>query len=286
MSRITLSPRQAPADDTGLRLDLRRIHPAACAGLDAAGVAALPVWQGRQAAALGDFFDVSLADDGATEPTLVVAGGAARCDRLGWCMDGGTLLVHGEAGDFFAAGLLSGRVTLHGSAGLQAAMGLRGGSLVVHGNLGDYAAGALPGAMDGVRGGVIVVHGSVGARFGDRMRRGVAIVGGDAGDFFASRLVAGTLALGGQAGAHPGYGQRRGSLLFAGPAPTPPATFVPTRHTADVAWQLIARDVARLARAHGLDAGSPIHALPQLQPSRWAGDTAADGRGEWWLAGA
>lgn len=27
MSRITLSPRLAPAEDTGLRLDLRRIHP-------------------------------------------------------------------------------------------------------------------------------------------------------------------------------------------------------------------------------------------------------------------
>lgn len=281
MSGWILTPKAAPA----LRLDMRRILPATLAGLDAAAAARAPVWHGREATALGDWFTLT-PHAGDAEPTLVVEGGAARCDRLGWGMEGGTLTVHGEAGDFFAAGLRGGRVTLHGSAGLQAGMALAGGSLVVRGSLGDFACGALPGAMDGVRGGVIVVHGSVGARFGDRMRRGVALVAGDAGDFFASRLVAGTLALGGRAGAHPGYGQRRGSLLFAGTAPTPPASFVPTAHNMAVAWQLIARDVARLAQAHGLDAASPIHALPQRQPARWAGDTAADGRGEWWLAGA
>lgn len=286
MSRWTLSPLADPGGAAAPRLDLRRILPAAFEGLDEAAAARLPVWQGKRALALGDCFQLRREDDGQDAVHLIVAGGAARADRLGWGMDCGRLEVHGEAGDFFAAGLRGGTVMLHGSAGLQAGMAMAGGSLVVHGDLGDFACGALPGAMDGLRGGVVVVHGSVGARFGDRMRRGVAIVGGDAGDFFASRLVAGTLALGGRAGAHPGHGQRRGSLLFAGPAPTPPATFVPTHHGADVAWQLIARDVARLAARHGLDAASPVHALPQRRPARWAGDTAVDGRGEWWLAGA
>jgi formylmethanofuran dehydrogenase subunit C len=126
--------------------------------------------------------------------------------------------------------------------------------------------------MDGMRGGTLIVKGRAGERFGDRMRRGTAVVFGDAGDFFASRLVAGTLALGGRCGAHPAYGMRRGSIVFAGATPQLPTGFVPNRAGAEVFWQLLARDLSR----HG----GVFADLPARQIERSCGDLAADGKGE------
>jgi len=151
---------------------------------------------------------------------------------------------------------------------------MAGGTLTIEGDVDDFAASTLPGSMDGMRGGLLVVKGNAGARFGDRMRRGTALVFGDAGDFLASRMVAGTIAVGGRVGAHAGYGMRRGSVVFATAEPLPAqlATFVPTLASADVFWQLLARDLA--AR------GAPFAELASRPMVRYLGDLGAGGKGE------
>jgi formylmethanofuran dehydrogenase subunit C len=101
------------------------------------------------------------------------------------------------------------------------------------------------------------------------------LIHGDAGDFLAARMVAGTVALAGRAGAHCGYGMRRGTLVFAGPAPETPPTFVETRHDITVFWALLRRSLAY----HG----GPFAALPARTPHRLVGDLAAGGKGEWLL---
>ena len=275
MSGWQLTLKQQPA----LRLDLRRVVPLPLAALDAAGVAAVEVWHGNERTLLADWFAIEALD---ADDELLVRGDLSRCDRLGQAMAGGRLEVEGSVGDWFAAGLSGGAVHLCGNAGRVAACAMRGGELTVQGDLGDFGCGALPGDADGLRGGTVVVHGSVGERFADRMRRGTVLIGGDAGEFLASRMVAGTIALAGHCGAHPGYLQRRGSLVFAGAAPTPTATFVPVPGDAAVAWQLLSREIARLADRHGL--ADSFAALPSRRPLRLLGDLAADGRGEWWLA--
>ncbi|RZU02705.1 formylmethanofuran dehydrogenase subunit C [Rivibacter subsaxonicus] len=277
MSGWQLTLKQTPT----LRLDLRRVAPLALAALDAAGVAAIELWHGNERGALGDWFDIAAID---TDGELLVRGDLSRCDRIGQGMAGGRLEVEGSVGDWFAAGLAGGEVHLCGNAGRLAACAMQGGELSVQGDLGDHGCGALPGDMDGLRGGTVVVHGSVGARFGDRMRRGTVLIGGDAGDFLASRMVAGTIALAGRCGAHPGYLQRRGSLVFAGAQPEAPASFVPAHGEATVAGQLLAREIARLAHHHGLD--EAFATLAARRSTRLRGDLAVDGRGEWWLAGS
>jgi formylmethanofuran dehydrogenase subunit C len=106
------------------------------------------------------------------------------------------------------------------------------------------------------------------------MRRGSAIVFGDTGDFLASRMVAGTIALGGRTGAHVAYGMRRGSVVFATqPAPAQSsATFVPALGSADVFWQLLARDLSR----HG----GPFEGLAGKRIERSLGDVSVLGKGE------
>ena len=107
------------------------------------------------------------------------------------------------------------------------------------------------------------------------MRRGSAVVHGDVGDFLASRLVAGTMAIGGRCGAHPGYGMRRGTIVFAGPPPPVPATFMPTAHDLGVFWGLLARDLQ--------SEGGAFAQLAGRRPQRHVGDIAVGGKGEWLL---
>jgi formylmethanofuran dehydrogenase subunit C len=268
MTRVRLALKQVPQ----LRVDLRGVTPAALAGLAPAQVERLTVTQGMQTLPLAEFFTVTC--DGAPEPggELVFEGDLSRFDRIGWQLAGGRIVVAGSAGDYVGACMSGGEVQVQGSAGLLAACEMAGGTLTIAGDVGDHAASSLPGSMDGMRGGTLVVRGRAGDRFADRMRRGSALVFGDVGDFLASRLVAGTIAIGGRAGAHVGYGMRRGSIVFAGSAPRVAATFVPALADAPVAWQLLARDIAR----HG----GPFAGLPARRTVRHLGDLSADGRGE------
>ena len=264
--------RQPPA----LRVDLRGLLPTGLAALDAAGVAQQRVWHGNETLALGDLFDIKPGVAG-DAPQLQVEGDLSRMDGLGWGLEAGLIVVEGAAGHHLGTQMSGGEIRVSGDAGDLAGCEMSGGRLAIAGDVGDYAASPLPGSMDGMRGGVLVVQGRAGARFADRMRRGTAVVHGDVGDFCASRLVAGTVALGGRCGAHPGYGMRRGSLVFAGAAPEAmPLTFVPTRHDLRVFWALLARDV----RVHG----GAFADLAQRQPQRYVGDLAAGGQGEWLVA--
>ncbi|MEJ8853632.1 formylmethanofuran dehydrogenase subunit C [Variovorax robiniae] len=266
MSGWRLTLKSQPA----LRVDLRGVAPVALAGLSVAQVEQTRVGHGSAFVALAEFFKVETADD----DTLVLEGDLSRFDRVGWRMAGGIVRVEGSVGHHAGGCMSAGELHVNGSAGLQAACEMAGGKLLVHGDVDDFAASTLPGSIDGMRGGTFVVMGNAGARFGDRMRRGSAIVHGHAGDFLASRMVAGTIAVGGGVGQHVGYGMRRGSVVLASASGRfePASTFVPAVASADVIWQLLARDLAR----HG----GPFAALASRRIERHLGDLSADGKGE------
>jgi len=272
MTRVRLVLKNAPP----LRLDLRGVTPAALAGLSIEQIEKLPLVHGNQMLALAEFFSVAALAAGDGMPELQLEGDLSRVDRIGWQLAGGRIVVAGPVGDYAGACMSGGELHVRGHAGLLAGCEMSGGLLQIDGDAGDHAASTLPGSMDGMRGGTLIVRGRAGDRFADRMRRGSALVFGDVGDFLASRLVAGTIAIGGRAGAHVGYGMRRGSIVFAGAAPDLPATFVPALGGTPVAWQLIARDLAR----HG----GPFAGLAARRAVRHLGDLAADGRGELLLA--
>ena len=266
MSSTRLTLKQAPL----LRVDLRGITPAACAGFNASQIERLTVTHGNQTLPLAELFSVAQADAATDE--LVLQGDCSRIDRIGWQMAAGSIVIEGHAGDYAGACMSGGSVLVRGSAGALAACEMAGGVLTIEGNVGDFSASTLPGSMDGMRGGTFIVKGHAGARFADRMRRGSALVFGNAGDFLASRMVAGTVAVGGTAGAHVGYGMRRGSVVLAGAAPQIASTFVPALVDAAVFWQLLARDLAR----HG----GPFASLPARRVTRHLGDLGAGGKGE------
>jgi formylmethanofuran dehydrogenase subunit C len=261
MSGWTLRLRQAPA----LRVDLRGVTPAALARADGERI---EIGHGNALVPLAEFFQLTRRDDDA----LVFEGDLSHFDFVGAQMDEGTLMVDGPVGDHAGSAMRGGMLQVRGPAGALAGCEMSGGTLRIDGNAGDFAAGALPGSMDGMRGGTLLVLGNAGARLGDRMRRGTVLVFSDAGDFMASRMVAGTIALAGRCGQHAGYGMRRGSLVFAGTAPEVPSTFVPAIGSAEVFWQLLARDLAK----HG----GAFADLPARRIQRHLGDLGAGGKGE------
>ncbi|OYV00956.1 MAG: formylmethanofuran dehydrogenase subunit C [Burkholderiales bacterium PBB5] len=273
MNGLQLTLRHAPM----LRLDLRGLLPLPLLALEAAALAARPVLLGNQALPLAELFDVQRFE--ADQPTLRLVGDLQRADHVGRGLGAGLLQVHGDVGDHAGTAMGGGELHIHGSAGDLAGCQLAGGRLQVHGDVGHHAASGLPGSLDGMRGGLFIVHGNAGHRLADRMRRGSLIVLGDVGDFAASRLVAGTLVLAGRVGTHVGWGQRRGSLVLLDPAFQPGPTWVPAGAEAPVAWQLLARSIARLAADLG-PAAQALHTLPRRAIRRHLGDLAVDGRGE------
>lgn len=257
-----------------LRLDARSLLPQVLCPLGREEVLRLPLPQGRETIAVGECFDVgSVAEDDALH--LRFEGELSRFDALGAGMTAGMLEVHGSVGDCAGMGMSGGELRVHGSVRDLAACAMAGGTLEITGNIGDFAASARPGESYGMSGGTLVVHGNAGERLGDRMRRGTVVVHGDAGDFLASRLAAGTIALGGRCGLHAGWGMRRGSLVFAGPAPQPASTYAPVHADMQVTWQLLARDLARY--------GGRFEGLARRPVARWVGDAAVRGQGEWLL---
>jgi formylmethanofuran dehydrogenase subunit C len=273
MNGLSLTLRAAPA----LRLDLRGLLPQPLLALDDAALAALPVLMGLAAVPLAELFTFERFD--ADQPTLRLVGDLSRADHVGRGLAEGCVEVDGNVGDHAGTAMTGGTLRIAGDAGLLAGCQLAGGRLEVRGSVGDHAASGLPGSMDGMRGGLFIVHGNAGRRLADRMRRGTLLVLGATADFAASRLVAGTVVLAGRVGAHPGYGLRRGSLLLLDGPAEPPPTWVPAGADAPVAWQLLARDLARLAA----DIGPPAAALaelPRRRVRRHLGDLAVDGRGE------
>jgi formylmethanofuran dehydrogenase subunit C len=126
-----------------------------------------------------------------------------------------------------------------------------------------------------MNGGMVIVGGDAGSRAGDRMRRGVIAIAGNAGGHAGSRMIAGTLMVMGKGvGEFPGFGMKRGTLIFR----HPPARMLPTfsdggRHQFGF-LALLRRALADAGASpemlHGLDAPA----------RRYTGDAAFDGLGE------
>jgi formylmethanofuran dehydrogenase subunit C len=255
------------------RLDLSALVPAHLGRLDQAAIERLPIGTTRARLAVGDVFSVRMGDPAG----IVFEGGSERFDRVAAGMDGGDVVVDGDAGLLAGRAMTGGRLEVRGSAGAFAASGLRGGIVEIRGDAGANLGGPLAGERTGMSGGSVVVRGRAGPRAGDRMRRGLIVVEGEAGEFPGARMIAGTLVVCGAVGRLPGTLMRRGTLLLGGAAELSP-TFVAIGGGTPAFAALLARALAPLSTVAAAVAARPWQ--------RFAGDMATLGRGEILLAGA
>jgi formylmethanofuran dehydrogenase subunit C len=199
-------------------LDVDGITPDRLATLSAHEIAALPVWAGGRAAAVGDFFSIG----GERSATVRVVGDLSRVNGLGAGMAAGELIVDGSAGRRVGAAMRGGVLTVNGDVGDDAGVALAGGLLRVNGNAGDRLGAAEAGASKGMTGGEIIVTGSAGERVAARARRGLVVVAGDVGAHAAHAIIAGTLVVVGRVGAAAGRGSKRGTIVTTRPMEVPP----------------------------------------------------------------
>ena len=232
MTTLTLRP-GLPAG----RIDLAGVLPQR----DLAGAT---VVFGNRRLPLAELFAI----EGGSDDALVLRGTDRRCDAIGEGLDGGTIIVEGDAG--FYAG-----------------RGMKAGLLHIKGGAGDFLAAAHPGTRRGMSGGVVRVDGSVGDRAGEFIRRGIVIVGGDAGAYAGARGIAGTLVVLGRCGPYAGWALKRASVVLAqAPQSMPPGFGDAGLH--EIVYLRL------LARRLGLDPA------PFARVRRFAGDTQAGGKGE------
>ena len=269
MSGLTFSARAEPPQ----RVDLAALTPEALKGKSLSEIAAIEIGSTRAALKVGDLFVLREGD----RETLVFEGGAERFDRVGVGLTGGAIRVVGDVGVEAGRGMKGGELTIEGGAGAYAGSGMRGGVLAIGGDAGERLGAPRAGETEGMNGGLIHVAGRAGERAGDRLRRGFILIEGAAGDCPGSRMIAGTLAIGGQAGALPGYLMNRGTILLAGGV----RQMAPTFRDCGV-YDLVA---AKLIAAHLEPRSARLGAAFRGALRRYAGDLAALGRGEIFVAG-
>lgn len=215
MSRVRLSlraPLEAPLDGSPLA-------PARLGPLPEDEIAGLGLRYGNRQVEVGELFEVSVdGDDGPEDGDhrLELAGDLARTHRLGRAMDGGELVVDGDAGDHLGAEMSGGRVTVRGSAGSWCGAEMTGGRIRVEGDVGRRAGAAYPGSRHGMNRGVILVEGDAGPHLGETMRRGLVAVRGRTGRHAGAHMVAGSLFLLGGGPGPVGAAMRRGTILATG----------------------------------------------------------------------
>ena len=173
---------------------------------------------------------------GAGGPRLVIEGDGSRLDRIGAAMRDGLIRIEGNAGAYLGIGMRGGQIEVSGDTDAYAASGLAGGLVRIRGDAADFLGAALPGEHRGMRGGVVIVGGRLGDRAADHMRRG--------------------------------------TLLFAGPAPAPGPTF-------NDAGELPLGFLVLLARSwKELPSRFASLSRPSTRVRRWVGDLAFGGQGE------
>ncbi len=199
-------------------LEAEVITPNRLAGLNQAGIAALPVQHGNQKAALGDFFRVT----GSSNGEIRVEGDLSRVKLIGAGMTRGRIVVAGNVGMHVGAGMRGGEIAVEGNAGDWAGAEMVGGRLEIKGHAGHLVGSGYRGSASGMQGGEIIVFGNAGNEVGGAMRRGLIAIGGDSGDFTGVNVLAGTIIVLGRLGWRSGAGMKRGSIISMHDAPILP----------------------------------------------------------------
>jgi len=262
---VVLSLRAPLAHD----LDASCVAPDRFAALSAREIAELPVWAGRTAARLGDFFDVR----GERSARVCVEGDTERVSSIGRGMRDGKLDVAGSAGRETGMGMAGGTLVVHGDAGHGAGVAMAGGVLCINGRAGDGVGSAPAGGPRGMTGGEIIVRGSAGRDAGALVRRGLIVVGGDGVGGAGRAMIAGTIVVFGTLGPGAALWSKRGTLVAMCGVEVPP-TF---RYACTYRPPHVALLLTHLRSCYALGV-EECHITGEYR--RYSGDLAELGRGE------
>lgn len=278
MKTIKMTLKQEPA----IPLEVDALNPLQLAGMSADRIRSCEIWSGKGKKPAGDFFEVEIykgvprLPDGVLLPEetvcLELCGNLSRVKRIGQGLEGGFILVHGDAGLHLGAFMSGGGILVEGSTGDWTGAHMSGGHIRVLGNAGNFTGSGYWGNKLGMTGGMILVQGSAAGMTGRLMRRGLIIVQGDAGDFTAGNMIAGTVIVGGSVGRRTGAEMKRGTVLLAAEPEMMP-TFLETSLYEPVFVNIFVRSLK--------EKGITVPGINEnITCRRFAGDQAVQGKGE------
>lgn len=193
-----------------LCLEVEGILPNVIVEKDVEEIENLPIQYGNRKVKLSEFFDISV--EKSETPRVVFEGDMSRVKRIGWKLDGGEIIVKGNAGMYLGAFMSDGRIIVEGDVGNFSALNMRGGEILIEGNAGDYLCASYRGDWRGMSGGTVIVKGNAGKELGSYMRGGKIVVEGTADDFAGINMKSGLMIIN-KAKSRLGAGMTAGSIV-------------------------------------------------------------------------
>ncbi len=176
-----------------ISLEVEGVLPNEVAGMSLEEVENFPIQYGNRKVKLSEFFDVSV--EKSEVPRIVFEGDMSRVKRIGWKLDGGEIIVKGNAGMYLGAFMSGGRIVVEGNVGDFSALNMNGGEIIIKGNAGNYLCASYRGEWRGMSGGTVLVEGNVGKELGANMRNGRIVVKGTADEFAGVSMKGGLIVL-------------------------------------------------------------------------------------------
>jgi formylmethanofuran dehydrogenase subunit C len=268
---IKLTLKTAPT----VPLEAEKISPDVLATLSNAQIKSLPVFHGKRAMQLGDFFEV----EGEASERIELRGDCGRVKWIGRGMTRGRIDCVGNIGMHAGAFMRGGELHVEGNASDWLGAELAGGLIHVRGNAGGQIGAAYRGNLTGMRDGMILVRGNAGLEVGMRMKRGIIAIGGKVRDFAGIQMKGGTLVLLGGSEVRLGAWMTRGTIITTQAPRLLPTFLLACRYEPNFVG-LYARHLA----AHGFHLPAAAHEGSYL---RYTGDSSVPGKGEIlvWQAG-
>jgi formylmethanofuran dehydrogenase subunit C len=234
----------------------------------------IETFHGNRRVPLAELFRVS---GNPSDGRIEFGGELGAVDHIGAGMDGGEIVVHGDAGRHVGAGMTGGTIRVMGSAGDWVGAEMKGGVIYISGSAEDHAGAAYAGSRRGMTEGAILIDGSAGDGVGRSLRRGLVAIGGSCGSQAGFGMIAGTILVFGACGPYLGAEMRRGTIGLFGPEPPRLLpTFRWTGKFRPLFLRLIERELQRL--------GFPMaRALPGGELTLYHGDLLSLGKGEVWI---
>lgn len=263
-------------------LEVEALNPLELASMSIDQIKSCEIWYGRSKIAVNEIFKVDVRGGPPDLPAdlnlphedicLELYGNLSRVKRIGQGMEGGLIVVRGDAGIHVGSSMSGGSIVVEGSCGDWTGAQMSGGQIRVQGNAGNFTGSAYWGHKIGMTGGMIFIRGSAADMTGRLMRRGLIVVAGDAGDFTAGNMVAGTVIVGGSAGRRTGAEMKRGTVLLASKP-----EMLPTFRRTSVYEPVFVNIFVKKLKEMGIT-------VPGFQENmtcrRFAGDQAVLGKGE------
>ncbi len=230
------------------------------------------IQRGNRQVPIGEFFKVTGSAN--EDETLVWQGDCSKVKLIGTHLNGGRVVVEGNAGMHLGAEMRKGEIVVNGDAADWVGAEMKGGRIHIHGNAGHLIGAVYRGGRKGMTGGEILVDGNIGNEIGHSMRRGLIAAGGKIGDFAGVSMIAGTILACGEPGIRAGANMKRGTIAFLG---RHPVDILPTFRTGGTLQTPMLRILLRHLRSLGLPLSEELE-NPTVR--RYWGDLLELGKGE------